>query len=63
MQSGKNRREKTPKSKKRKFSSFGKSEAFQYVGLVDLLPWTLETPPVPPSAFFQEHLTRCRHTG
>ncbi len=58
MQSGKSRREQTPKSKKRKFSSFKKSEAFQYLGLIDLLPWTLETEPVPPSAFFQEHLTR-----
>ncbi|MEQ8972428.1 MAG: hypothetical protein RIE73_18805 [Coleofasciculus sp. C1-SOL-03] len=58
MLSEKRRSGKTPKSKKRKFSSFNKSEAFQLLGLTDLLPWTLQTEPVQLSAFFQEHLTR-----
>jgi hypothetical protein len=58
MQSGKSPRKKTPKSKKRKFSSFNKSEAFQSLGLSDLQPWTLSPQPVDESAFFTEHLTR-----
>ncbi|MEQ8956507.1 MAG: hypothetical protein RLP02_01065, partial [Coleofasciculus sp. C2-GNP5-27] len=58
MLSEKRRSGKTPKSKKRKFSSFSKSEAFQLLGLTDLLPWTLPTEPIQLSAFFQEHLTR-----
>jgi hypothetical protein len=58
MPIGKARGNKTPKSKKKKFSSFKKDEAFQYLGLTDLLPWTIEVDPVESSAFFQEHLAR-----
>jgi hypothetical protein len=49
---------KIPKSKKKKFSSFKKDEAFLFLGLTDLLPWVIEADPVEPSAFFQEHLNR-----
>ena len=58
MPSDKNPRSQIPKSKKKKFSSFKKNEAFQYLGLTDLLPWTIETDGVEPSNFFQEHLER-----
>lgn len=47
-----------PKSKKKKFSSFRKDEAFQYLDLSDLLPWAIETHSIQPSNFFQEHLAR-----
>ncbi|HEY9597306.1 MAG TPA: hypothetical protein V6D33_06510 [Cyanophyceae cyanobacterium] len=58
MESAKNSRSKVPKSKKKKFSSFKKDQAFQYLGLTDLLPWTIEVDAVEPSDFFQEHLAR-----
>jgi hypothetical protein len=51
---------KIPKSKKRKFSSFRKDEAFQYLGLTDLQPWVIEVNSVQPSNFFQEHLVRLK---
>jgi hypothetical protein len=46
------------KIKKRKFSSFKKADAFQSLGLDDLLPWEIEAIAIEPSSFFQEHLKR-----
>jgi hypothetical protein len=46
------------KVKKRKFSSFKKADAFQSLGLDDLLPWEIKAIAVEPSSFFQEHLKR-----
>jgi hypothetical protein len=46
------------KVKKRKFSSFKKADAFQALGLDDLLPWTIDVEAIEPSDFFQEHLRR-----
>jgi hypothetical protein len=46
------------KTKKKQFSRFKKAEAFQALGLIDLLPWDLTVEPIAPSAFFQEHLQR-----
>ncbi|HIK32721.1 MAG TPA: hypothetical protein IGS17_04470 [Oscillatoriales cyanobacterium M59_W2019_021] len=60
MASSENSRLKISKSKKKKFSSFRKDEAFQYLGLTDLLPWTIETESIQPSDFFQEHLKRLK---
>lgn len=48
----------TPKPRKKQFSSFNKAEAFQALGLIDLLPWDWSITPVEPSEFFQEHLKR-----
>ena len=48
----------TAKTKKRKFSSFKKADAFQSLGLTDLLPWKIDVLAVEPSDFFQEHLKR-----
>ena len=58
MKIAKDTKTQLPKSKKKKFSSFRKKQAFKYIGLTDLLPWTIETDPVNPSDFFQEHLAR-----
>jgi hypothetical protein len=49
---------KSPKPKKKKFSSFKKAEAFQALGLIDLIPWEFDASAIVPSAFFQEHLKR-----
>ncbi len=49
---------KITKPKKKQFSSFNKAEAFQSLGLIDLLPWELVVNPIEPSDFFQEHLKR-----
>jgi hypothetical protein len=46
------------RTRKRKFSSFRKDEAFQYLGLTDLCPWEIDVEPIQPSDFFQEHLAR-----
>ncbi|MCG8363924.1 MAG: hypothetical protein MJA27_11410 [Pseudanabaenales cyanobacterium] len=46
--------------KKKNFSGFKKIEAFKLLGLTDLLPWSIEAPPMAPSAFFQERLARLR---
>jgi hypothetical protein len=49
---------KTPKSKKKQFSTFNKAEAFQSLGLMELTPWALPATPVDLSDFFQERLQR-----
>jgi hypothetical protein len=56
----KNSIKKIPKSKKRKFSSFRKDEAFQYLGLTDLLFWVIEADSFQLSNFFKEHLVRLK---
>lgn len=46
------------KTKKKNFSSFTYTEAFKYLKIKVLHPWTFETAPVEPSSFFQESLQR-----
>ncbi|MDY6941162.1 MAG: hypothetical protein SWY16_26330 [Cyanobacteriota bacterium] len=58
MPSSESPHKKIPKSKKKKFSSFRKDEAFRYLGLTDLQPWTIEVEAIPPSDFFKERLAR-----
>jgi hypothetical protein len=58
MTSSNKARSKLSKSKKKKFSSFTKKEAFNELGLANLLNWTFTTDPVQPSDFFNEYLDR-----
>jgi hypothetical protein len=49
---------KSPKIKKKNFSSFKKAEAFQFLNLTELIPWNFSASSIAPSSFFQEHLKR-----
>ncbi|WP_448572889.1 hypothetical protein [Trichothermofontia sp.] len=44
--------------KKKHFSSFTYAEAFKYLGIQEILPWSFTVEPIAPSDFFQEHLRR-----
>lgn len=44
--------------KRKNFSSFALSEAYQYLNLTELKSWELESQPRSPSPFFQERLRR-----
>ena len=48
------------KVKKKKFSGYKLQEAFQQLGLNDLLPWNLQAKVLHTSDFFHEHLYRLR---
>jgi hypothetical protein len=60
MANTKKARSKLPKSKKKKFSSLTKKEAFEQLGLTDLIPWKLESSPIKASPFFQERIQRLK---
>jgi hypothetical protein len=60
MANTKKARSKLPKSKKKKFSSFTKREAFEQLGLTDLISWKLESSPIKASPFFQERIQRLK---
>jgi hypothetical protein len=53
---------KTPKSKKKNFSSFTYAEAFKQLNLTHLIPWTIAAPPTSPSDFYQMRLDRLHKT-
>ncbi|MFN3361305.1 MAG: hypothetical protein ACK421_07770 [Pseudanabaenaceae cyanobacterium] len=40
--------------KKKNFASFTYTEAFKYLGIVEITPWQLSVLPIPPSAFFRQ---------
>lgn len=42
--------------KKKNFSSFTYAEAFKYLGIQEILPWSFTVEPIAPSEFFQENL-------
>jgi hypothetical protein len=42
--------------KKKHFSSFTYAEAFKYLGIQEILPWSFTVEPIVPSDFFQENL-------
>lgn len=44
------------KIKKKNFSSFTYAEAFKYLGIQEILPWSIAVEPIAPSDFFQENL-------
>ncbi|MEY2976536.1 MAG: hypothetical protein ACO31I_06260 [Prochlorotrichaceae cyanobacterium] len=46
--------------KKKQFSKFNKSQAFEFLNLSDLLPWQIEVAPLLLSDFFQERWQRLR---
>ena len=46
------------KPKKKNYSSFTKAAAFKELNLTELIPWKIDTPPVQPTAFFQQRLLR-----
>ena len=48
------------KVKKKKFSGYKLQEAFEQLGLNDLLPWGIQSEPLVPSDFFHEHLYRLK---
>lgn len=48
------------KVKKKKLFEYRLQEAFQQLGLNDLMPWNLQADALPPSDFFHEHLYRLR---
>ena len=48
------------KVKKKKFSGYKLQEAFQQLGLSDLLPWDIQAEALSPSDFFNEHLYRLK---
>jgi hypothetical protein len=48
----------TRKTKKKQFSSFTKAQAFECLGLENLLPWEIAPKSLPLSAFFQERWER-----
>jgi hypothetical protein len=49
---------KTPKSKKKSFSSFSMSEAYKYLGIRQLQEWQIDIKNLEPSEFFQTYLRR-----
>lgn len=48
----------TIKVKKRNFSSFTYTEAFKYLKIKDISPWSLTVSPLEPSDFFHERMRR-----
>jgi hypothetical protein len=42
--------------KKKNFSGFTYAEAFKYLNIEEILPWTISAEPVAPTDFFQENL-------
>lgn len=51
-----------PKSRGKKpaFSSFNLTQDYKQLHLTKLVPWTISSQPVPPSAFFQQRLERLK---
>jgi hypothetical protein len=49
---------KTPKSKKKSFSSFSMAEAYKYLGIRQLQEWQIDIKNLEPSEFFQTYLRR-----
>ncbi len=49
---------KTPKSKKKNFSSFSLAEAYKQLGIITLMPWVFKSRAISPSDFFKERLER-----
>ncbi len=47
---------KTPKSKKKNFSSFSLAEVYKQLGIITLMPWIFESRAIAPSDFFKERL-------
>jgi hypothetical protein len=46
----------TTKTKKKNFSSFTYGEAFKYLNIEEILPWSFTVEPIAPSEFFEENL-------
>lgn len=46
------------KKSKKNFSSFNLKEAMKQLNITDLNAWTIDTPPIEPSDFFQQRLKR-----
>ncbi|MEY2976618.1 MAG: hypothetical protein ACO31I_19325 [Prochlorotrichaceae cyanobacterium] len=42
--------------KKKNFSSFTYREAFKYLNIEEILPWSFRAEPIAPSEFFAENL-------
>jgi hypothetical protein len=48
----------TPKSKKKNFSSFSLAEAYKQLGITTLMPWVFKSRAIAPSNFFEQRLER-----
>ena len=49
---------KTPKSKKKNFSSFSLAEAYKQLGIITLMPWEFESQAIASSAYLETRLER-----